>query len=144
MELKIDFYIFPQLADKPFLTKIGLLIEKLYQDQQKILVNLNDSTEAEEFNQFLWTFKDLSFIPHRLITENRSDAPVLLTNRYQITPSHDRDCFVNLAWYLPEQDFPWSSFNKIIDFVGEKNKQPARERYRFYKTLGKVIDHPSK
>ncbi len=142
--IKIDFYIFPNLSMKLLHAKVASLIEDLYHHDKKILVNTNSLNEMQEFNQYLWTFKDISFVPHKLINEtNHKNTPVILTCNYQIEINDTRDHFVNLAYDLPDENFSWKNFHNIIDFVGEINKHAARKRYHFYRKLGKITDHHS-
>lgn len=144
MDISIDFYIFPNLSMKLLFAKVASLIENLYHHEKKILVNADSLNEMQEFNQYLWTFKDISFIPHKLITEtNHKNIPVILTCNYRVEIDDIRDCFVNLACNLPDENFSWKNFHNIIDFVGETNKQAARRRYHFYRKLGKITDHHS-
>lgn len=42
------------------------LVEKLYQAGEKVVVWFLDEGKAAIFDQYLWTFSDTAFVPHRL------------------------------------------------------------------------------
>lgn len=55
------------------------LVEKLYLAGEKVVVWFQDQGRAAIFDQYLWTFSDTSFVPHRLVVEKSEvDEPVAI------------------------------------------------------------------
>lgn len=55
------------------------LVEKLYLAGEKVVVWFQDQGRAAIFDQYLWTFSDTSFVPHRLVVDRgEADEPVAI------------------------------------------------------------------
>ncbi len=55
------------------------LVEKLYLAGEKVVVWFQDQGRAVIFDQYLWTFSDTSFVPHRLVVgQEPVDEPVAI------------------------------------------------------------------
>lgn len=55
------------------------LVEKLYLAGEKVVVWFQDQGRAAIFDQYLWTFSDTSFVPHRLVMDRGEvDEPVAI------------------------------------------------------------------
>ncbi|MCS7181501.1 MAG: DNA polymerase III subunit chi [Thermoanaerobaculum sp.] len=55
------------------------LVERLYLKGHRVVVWLQDQGRAVIFDQYLWTFSDTSFVPHRLAMDQKAvEEPVAI------------------------------------------------------------------
>ncbi len=137
---RVDFYI---LSDhSPVERFVCQLAGKVIQSGSKLFINTEDSTHAAKLDDLLWTFQDISFIPHQLLdSQNSADTPILIgANNSEIPPS-GFDVLLNLATELPMSH---KHFQRILEIVGGDTDriQAARNRYRAYRDSGfELYDH---
>lgn len=107
------------------------LIEKLYQNKHRIFVWCPDKVTSEYIDEYLWTFKPESFIPHNLQGEGPEPPPPVQIG-YQSIPRGYNDILVNLSATIPEF---YLRFQKIIEIVKgeESERELSRQNYRQYK-----------
>ncbi len=126
---RVDFYILPDGtgADRFACT----IAKKAWATGKRVHIHMQSEEKAKSMDDLLWTFRDISFIPHQLYNgiENE-DTPVTI-GFGQNFPEQSQ-VIINLDREIP--GFV-SSFDRIIEIVGgnETNKQYARQRYRQYK-----------
>ena len=132
----IDFYILTAARDTERERFACRLTEKIYKLGHSVYVLTETAEDAARFDSLLWTFRDGSFIPHEQYSQNgerRGPTPVLI--------GHDRDpavaggIMINLAREIPKT---FSRFERVAEIIAddEKQKQAARERFRFYRDRG--------
>lgn len=93
--LTIDFYHLQPSADRNlFLCR---LIEKIFSRQHQLFVRCQNPAEAKVLDEQLWTFRDISFIPHGI---NDTHSPIALGCGN--IPAHHQDVLLNLADTIPE------------------------------------------
>lgn len=64
------------------------LVEKLYLAGEKVVVWFQDQGRAAIFDQYLWTFSDTSFVPHRLVVDKGQVAePVAIVVGQLVNPN---------------------------------------------------------
>lgn len=103
----------------------------------KVVVFDSDESKLAQFDQLLWTFSELDFIPHTFAgTAVASQTPIILTSSDQNLPHHE--VILNLALIKPPS---FSSFERLVEFVPSEGAAliSARERYKFYKDRGYPI-----
>tara|TARA_B100001250_G_scaffold130132_1_gene110897 strand:+ start:1492 stop:1899 length:408 start_codon:yes stop_codon:yes gene_type:complete len=92
-------------------------------------------TESEDvtkrMDNLLWTFRDISFLPHEIYNETENDGAPVTIGHGEHFPNHSQ-VMINLNNKVPEFA---NKFNRIIEIVesNEKKKEIARLRYRQYK-----------
>ena len=129
---RIDFYILKAQTQSAYLLFICKLLQKAYQNKSKIFVYSDNAQLLQQLDDLLWTFADISFIPHaKLGNEAAKHAPILLT---QQLPTQPQSIIINLSQTVPE---PIAQFARIIEIVAEIEplKSQARQRFKFYKDL---------
>lgn len=129
---RVDFYI---LADNetqllPFACR---LLSKAYQQQHHIHVYTEDDVQARKLDTLLWTYQDISFVPHALAdSEIASSAPILIGETEAF--SDTADILVNLKNTLPDKV---DAFQRIIEIV--PHAEPwlglSRKKYAAYRDL---------
>ncbi len=112
------------------------LIDKVQRMGMRTLVVMDTATEAQQFDDLLWTFKPESFIPHQLINSGKP-APVEITFNKE-TGDH-QGLLLNLSSSIPPF---FSRFERLSEIVIQEvqSLQTSRERFGFYKQRGYPIE----
>ncbi|HVY54056.1 MAG TPA: DNA polymerase III subunit chi [Gammaproteobacteria bacterium] len=135
----IDFYMIPAQGDQARLLFACRLLEKAFQQQHQIYVHLGDLSQAQILDNLLWTFKDDSFIPHQIYTENQAHSSPILIGHAKSAPHHD--ILLNLDNEIPSFH---GEFNRILEItINEAAAQEIAQKHRvFYEEKGyKITSH---
>lgn len=139
-----EVHFYTGLADKIH-TACGL-VGKAVQRGKRVVVFSSDAPTLTRFDQALWSFDPLSFVPHVSADDPLADqTPVLLLAQApaddQALPHHE--VLVNLDSALPKF---FSRFDYLMELVGETEYESAagRERWKFYKERGYTVQHHAK
>ncbi len=126
---RVDFYILPEGAGTDrFACTIA---KKAWATGNRVHIHTQSEESAKGMDDLLWTFRDISFIPHELYNGTvNEDTPV--TIGFGNTFPEQSQVIINLDHEIP--DFA-PNFERIVEIVGgdETNKQYARLRYKQYK-----------
>jgi DNA polymerase IIIc chi subunit len=131
-EKKVAFYS----SESDFLSVSIKLMEKFYQMSQNALVLCSNPDEVSLFDAKLWTYSQLSFIPHgskhSIPPEDVRFCKVWIST--DITLSNNPTCLIHNGRLLNNNDV--SRFNIIADVFGKEliNDMPVRSN--FYKSSG--------
>lgn len=104
----------------------------------KPLVVLAEPQRLAAFDEQLWTFQPLEFVPHCMANSALAqDTPVVLTSNLDDAPHHH--VLVNLGAPVSAQ---FARFERLVEIVGSDGDELAagRERYRFYRDRGYAIE----
>ncbi len=127
---RVDFYILPEGAGTDrFACTIA---KKAWASGNRVHIHTQSEERANGMDDLLWTFRDISFIPHELYNGTANeDTPV--TIGFGTSYPEQSQVIINLGHDIPEFA---SSFERIVEIVGgdETNKKHARQRYRQYKS----------
>jgi len=96
MNTRVDFYIIDANNDAGKLQFVCKLLEKAYKQKHRVFVHCADQTNTHQLDELLWTFHDISFIPHNIIGEGPEPAPPIQLGHGTI-PSQHKDMLVNLT-----------------------------------------------
>ncbi len=126
---RVDFYNLPDgTGTDRFACSMA---KKAWTTGNRVHIHTPSEEKAKAMDDLLWTFRDISFIPHELYngTENE-DTPV--TIGFGNNFPEQSQVIINLDDEIP--GFA-SNFERIVEIIGgdENNKQYARQRYRLYK-----------
>jgi len=135
---QVDFYILQDSRPGAQSLLACRLAEKAFKKGHQVFINTASGQQLKQLDDMLWTFRDGSFLPHGLYEENTdSTHPVLLG--HAIEPEGSSDVLVNLSDDVPAF---FSRFNRVAELVGgdERQRESARERYRFYKDRGYTLN----
>ncbi|RCS56461.1 DNA polymerase III subunit chi [Parvibium lacunae] len=127
---QVDFHF--NLADK--LLYACRLARKVYLAGQPLVVYCDDRAVLTRFDQQLWQFSALDFIPHVMLDDPlAADTPVVLTATEGDTPHHS--VLLNLGLETP---LFFSRFERLLELVGveEDERQAGRARFKFYRERG--------
>ncbi|MFA7291903.1 MAG: DNA polymerase III subunit chi [Rhodocyclaceae bacterium] len=113
------------------------LIAKACAQKKALLVYAPDPAVASALDRALWVHSPTSFLPH-VAAESplAGETPVLITGNLDVLPQDER--LMNLSAEVPPG---FSRFTSLIEVVSEapEIRQPARERFKFYKDRGYEI-----
>ena len=141
MDNSAIFYILDSDDDINYCT--CKIIKKFYEEGKKILVSSKNSILIDDLNKLLWTFEQLSFIPHSTSKDYDSFTPVLLTETGYENDSiikKDYNIFINLD---DEVKTDYYNYEIVIELVSgnEHQKNLAREKYLYYKNNRLNVKH---
>lgn len=135
----VDFYLLNTLTQEDLYRFTCRLIDKAYLMQKKIFICVSSHEEGQRIDELLWTFRDISFIPHTYLGVSSIIDPQLLVTIATDKPDQiDADILFNLSHKVPTY---FLEFSRIIEVVSEKkeNKNQSRQKYKFYKTENCLI-----
>lgn len=135
---RVDFYLLSTADETARLRVVCRLADKVIGLGQQLHINTSDDEQTRLLDRLLWTFQDISFLPHQLATADPQSVPITLGHDHE--PVADADVLINLA---PQTPHFFSRFERVAEIVDE---QPAvraagRERYRFYRDRGYPLQH---
>tara|TARA_B100002019_G_C21193815_1_gene560302 strand:+ start:65 stop:490 length:426 start_codon:yes stop_codon:yes gene_type:complete len=131
---KVDFYVY-ELSDYQFYQRLVCnLVEEAYNQENNILLLCENEESCETLDELLWTFKDVSFIPHEKKLNNK-----ILTQHINLTKKKHSLILMNLTYSFP--DF-LETHDRVIEMSGydEDSRQKARLNFKRYKTMNFEIN----
>ena len=136
MTAQVDFYLLAAADARARLVTACRLAEKAFEQGLKVAVRTASPAETVEFDDLLWTFAELSFVPHGVWPgepEAAAATPVLIGNK-ALPPTH-QDVLINLASDAPAE---FSAYARICEVVAgdEDAKRAGRARWRIYRDAG--------
>lgn len=114
------------------------LARKAYLAGQPLIV-VADPGRLREFDERLWTFSPLDFVPHCMAESALAErTPIVLATDLESAPHHK--ILLNLAPAVPAQ---FARFERLLEVVGndEQELSAGRERYRFYRDRGYPLNN---
>lgn len=135
---KIDFYILPEQSRGNREHLACRLAEKAYDRGHRIFIHAGSREQAEAVDDLLWTFRDESFLPHVLCSDQLADeSPIQIGHGDE--PRGDCDVLINLSHEVPSF---FSRFQRVAELVGsgDEERQRSRQAFRFYKDRGYPLD----
>ncbi len=136
MPAACNFYILQDARENGRLLFCCALIEKLHAKNHRAYVHCQNEAEALAFNDLLWAYKDIGFIPHGLAGEHpASDCPIQIG--FDNPPADFQDILILLKISPELPDF-YSSFNRIVEIVDQnpETKETLRMHYQVYRAQG--------
>ncbi len=139
MAPRIDFYIIPEKTSQAALMFACRLVEKAYNNKNTSYIYVEDEARAQQINDLLWTFRDISFIPHDLVGNNSTSLPIQI-GFGQHEPEIIPDILFNLTSGVPEFS---TKFNRIIEIAPQEPswQNSARQNYRHYQAQDFTINN---
>ena len=134
---RVDFYVLSQSGEQARQLFACRLAEKAYRLNHSVHIVTQDQAAAERIDELLWTFRDGSFVPHRLVGANTAESPVTVSSAE--VDMDARDLLINLADDIPECA---RAFPRIAELVtsDEMTKQKSRVRFAAYRDRGHELD----
>ena len=139
---KLEKAYFYNSSHRNVVADISYLIEKLFNQRNRILVFCKDLETVEVIDNFLWAYKEDGFIPHSIATKEKSSVyPILITT--DIHEDYEHNVLMALDGVLiKEKD--WRKFSKAYYFFDDqenKEKENAREMWKSFSALNIVCKY---
>lgn len=132
---QVDFYILSDRHNRErFLCQ---LTHKVWQQGHDVHIHTNHKEQASQLNDRMWTYSDISFLPHKLADANIDETPI--TIGWQENMGGKQDVLINLHQSVPQAA---EGFARIVEIVAgdEATKQTARSHYREYREKGYSLE----
>lgn len=121
------------VKDKPAILH-SLLLKNL-QKKKKCLVFCEDQSEIDPLSQNLWNDSGINFLPHAINKMYENEMIILSNDRIDWMD----DTLINFSSSMIDG---FNRYLKLIELVtdDEKNKEKARDRFKFYKDCGYKVN----
>ncbi|WP_218813876.1 DNA polymerase III subunit chi [Rickettsiella endosymbiont of Dermanyssus gallinae] len=128
----VDFYLLNTASKQDSYRFLCRLVEKAYQQQNHAYIHTSSLEEAQCLDDLLWTFRDISFIPHQIGETSDALFPPSILIGTDKPKQQSADILFNLTQEAPPF---FSQFSRIIEVVCEEkdHKIQARKKYKVYK-----------
>lgn len=159
MKTRVDFYLLPTSTLDEAFRYACRLAEKSYLSKQSTFIWMNSKEEADRINGILWTFRDISFVPHRVVTETHTSPPeaeVPVQIGFKNTPCSS-DVLINLTQGIPsfiltnigntQSESTHPHWKRVIELVSDEPSAltESRKKYRIYtKNDCELVSHDLK
>jgi DNA polymerase-3 subunit chi len=129
---QVEFRIVP--GSQPPARFACTLVDELRRAGRRVHIHAGTASDAAALDNLLWTFRDISFLPHCLQDDAEAAGSPVTIGTQTHADAADR-VLINLADEVP--DFA-TAFARIIELVPDDaaDKDKARARFRRYRTLG--------
>lgn len=131
-----DFYVLNGIRDPRRFT--CSITSKAWSNGKSVYIIANDQQQARLIDDLLWTYHDISFLPHALINESETASPVSIG--WVGIKSTEADVILNLTDTVPDCV---SNYDRVIEIItddpDEKNK--GRQRYKTYREMGYELNN---
>jgi DNA polymerase-3 subunit chi len=129
---RVDFYVLPD-SNSPD-KFICALSNKIRKQGLPIYIHTDDRSKASQIDDLLWTFKDISFLPHAMADEPL-DESTPITIGWDGTSPNSKEVMINLSDKIPDNA---TSFSRVIEIVvaDEGSRGRSRENFKQYRDLG--------
>ena len=129
---RVDFYVLPEnsSAERCACT----IANKAWQQGHSVYIHTSSREAAATMDDLLWTFNDISFLPH-VVTESDDTPAERVVIGWQHQAPGNYEVLVNLTTEIPSSA---ERFARIMEIVAGDNRQRdhARNRYRGYRERG--------
>jgi len=134
--IQVDFYVLNGRSTETERFACQLA-EKAFKKGHKIHIHTADNNQTERMDKLLWTYNDLSFLPHVTMNhELQAETPI------HISHTQDNalisDVLINLRSEVPVF---YRQFDRVAELVSAnaQQRESARNRYREYKQQGCAV-----
>jgi DNA polymerase III subunit chi len=129
---RVDFYLAQDANPRAAPVLACRLAEKAWKLGHKVYVHARDAADAQRLDELMWTFRDVSFVPHALAGSG-DEADVVIG--HDGPPAGFAELLVNLGGDAA----PYAAhFARVAEVVAadEDERTVARERFRAYRERG--------
>ncbi|TNF33910.1 MAG: DNA polymerase III subunit chi [Gammaproteobacteria bacterium] len=135
---RVDFYILPDQQTASLNLFTCRLVEKAWQQGNRILIHTASAEHSQQLDDLLWTFNDGSFIPHAISgDDSEAQQPIVISHQ-----SSDGDGF-QLLINLSDQIATQTRIPRIAEIVNQEpqRKLSGREHFKTYREQGFELHH---
>lgn len=135
---RVSFYVGKSQSLQARLRLACKLVEKAHMQALHTYIHLDSHASCQQLDELIWTYSDLSFIPHSLAPTQEDGVRVQLGVEHE--PMENCDFLINLSNNIPDF-FP--RFARLAEILDQESDilQAGRTRYKFYRDRGYNIDY---
>jgi DNA polymerase IIIc chi subunit len=133
MPPRVEFYVLPEsLAAARFACD---MTERARREGLSVHIQAASRDDALELSDLLWTFRDISFLPHCLADENRDPGSAPVVVGWAGMPPRSHELLINLDDDIPEFA---AEFWRVVEPVPARPSERgrSREHWQRYKEMG--------
>jgi DNA polymerase-3 subunit chi len=122
----VNFY---ETTQEPIEKVLPKIVEKIYVSQKRCLILCKDMEQVQSLNTLLWTYSQLSFLPHGCavdMADFKAQQPIWLST---IIDMDDPNVIVNLTFTPIEV----TSVERIIEIFSTLDQTIADKKFLFYR-----------
>ena len=139
---RVDFYLVGANSGQRREQVLCTLAGKAWRQGHRVYIHAASGEEARGIDELLWTWRDISFLPHARVDDAlAAQTPILVGDGESVPAETETDVMINLAHPVPPF---FSRFERVVEIVGgdAAARGEARERYRFYRDRGYTLNTP--
>ena len=119
------------------------IIKEYYKKKYKIFVSSRSDDLVNELNNLLWTFEQISFIPHCTTKNYDKNSPILLSGKDSFPKTinlKEYDVWLNLDDEMEEN---YTDFEIILEIVSQNEEERilSRKKYLNYQKNNFEVKH---
>ena len=135
------FYILNKAEDLKI--SVCKIIKEYYKKKYKIFVSSRSDDLVNELNNLLWTFEQISFIPHCTTKNYDKNSPILLSGKNSFPKTinlKEYDVWLNLDDEMEEN---YTDFEIILEIVSQNEEERilSRKKYLNYQKNNFEVKH---
>lgn len=133
--MRIDFYVIEDEHPDAPRRVAARLLEKVYTQNLRAWVLCANQTDAEKLDDWLWSYKKNSFLPHSLTSDipEGLNPPIQISAHNTAPKDNTFDVLLNLREEMPAD---YAAFKRILELVPHHQKNAGRTRYKAYHNQG--------
>ena len=135
---RVSFYVGNSQSLQARLRLACKLVEKAHMQALNTYIHLDSPNTCQQLDELIWTYSDLSFIPHNRAPHKEDGVRVQLG--YDHEPMEECDFLINLSNEIPEFFPRFARLAEILD-QEETILDAGRKRYKFYRDRGYNMDY---
>lgn len=137
----ISFYVGKSSSIHARMLLACKLVEKARANDMLVHINLSSYPECERMDNTLWSYNDLSFIPHEILRQDTQRKPgIIVTIGYELEPEDTQGLLINLSSDTPPYFNKFRKFAEVIDQEQDVLVN-GRKRYAYYRKEGYNPDY---
>ena len=133
---KLEKAFFYNVSHRDVVADIAWLAENIFKKNNRIVIFCTDQETTEVVDDFLWSTRDDSFIPHSKKMDGKDTFdPILVTA--DLDGSYEHNVLLALNGVLIKEKY-WQRFAKIYYFFDDqdiKEKENARSMWKSFSSL---------
>ena len=135
---RVDFYIVGPHNRSSVELVACRLTAKAFEQGQGVFLMVESDAAAERLDDLLWTFRDISFVPHQRLGEERWPDTRIVVGAGEPPPTIT-EVMINLRHPVSPV---FSRFDRVIEIVPSDpaHRDAGRARYRYYQERGYALN----
>ena len=136
--MNINFYVGKSNSLRNRLLFACKLIEKAMAQNLTSYIHTDSWRTCEQMDEVLWTYSDVSFIPHAILSQAQENLPVLIGYDKESHPTVD--FLINLSNEVPAF---LPKFTKVAEILDQEAEilDAGRKRYVYYRKQGYTLNY---